>query len=162
MERARTQPSFRELGELVLSLDFSEGMIKKARQKLASTHVFFCAADVTEVWPCRTASVDLVTCNLVLEHIEALAPVFSEAHRALINGGRLFISELHPFRQYQGKKARFEQGEKKVEIDAFVHHLSEFFDAAAGCGFALRQFREWWDAGDKKQVPRLVSFLFQK
>jgi malonyl-CoA O-methyltransferase len=98
----------------------------------------------------------------VLEHIEALAPVFSEAHRTLVDGGRLFVSELHPFRQYQGKKARFQHGEKTIEIDAFVHHLSDFFEAAVGCGFILRQFREWWDAGDKQQPPRLVSLLFEK
>ena len=151
-----------QIGEEVLALDFSQGMIKKAREKLGSSSVLFCAADVTEAWPCRAGSVDLVTCNLVLEHIESLPPVFAEAYRTLINGGRLFVSELHPFRQYQGKKAHFEQAQRAVEITAYVHHLSDFFRAAEGCGFALGRFQEWWHAEDGKQPPRLATFMFQK
>jgi ubiquinone/menaquinone biosynthesis C-methylase UbiE len=153
---------FLQVGERVIALDFSEGMLKKAKEKLGSTNVLFCMADVTRTWPCEASSVDLVTCNLVLEHVEDLTPVFAEAHRILIDGGRLFVSELHPFRQYQGKKARFEQGQKEFEIDAFVHHISEFFEAAISSGFALRGFREWWHDADEMRLPRLVSFIFQK
>ncbi len=89
-----------QIGEKVLAIDFSEGMLNKAKEKLVSTNVFFCAADVTKVWPCQAGSVELVTCNLVLEHIEHLSPVFSEAYRTLIKGGCFFVCELHPFRQY--------------------------------------------------------------
>ena len=151
-----------QIGERVLAMDFSEGMINKAKEKLVSRNVFFCVADVTKAWPCKGGSIELVTCNLVLEHIEDLFPVFSEAYRALIKGGRFFVSELHPFRQYQGKKARFESGEKTVEINAFVHHVSEFLEAAEGCGFVLGRFREWWHTEDGKQLPRLASFMFYK
>ncbi len=151
-----------QIGEELLAIDFSEGMLKKAKEKLVSTNVLFCAADMTKVWPCRAGSVELVTCNLVLEHIEHISPVFSEARRTLMTGGWFFVSELHPFRQYQGKKARFERGDKTVEITAFVHHVSEFFEAGEGSGLALRQFREWWHAEDAKQLPRLASFMFQK
>jgi ubiquinone/menaquinone biosynthesis C-methylase UbiE len=149
------------IGEEVLALDFSQGMLRKAEQKLRSSNVLFCAADVTKAWPCRAGSVDLVTCNLVLEHIESLPPVFAEAYRTLINGGRLFVSELHPFRQYQGTKASFEQAQKTVEITAFVHHLSDFFRAAEGSGFAPGRFQERWHAEDR-QLPRLATFMFQK
>ena len=151
-----------QIGKRVLAFDFSQGMIKKAKEKLASTRIFFCAADVVEGWPCHSSSVGLVTCNLVLEHIEDLSPVFSEAYRTLVKGGLLYVSELHPYRQYQGKKARFEGGGGKLEIDAYVHHLSDFFDAAQGCRFALKKFREWWHEEDAGQLPRLASFLFQK
>ncbi len=150
------------IGEEVLALDFSQGMIKKAKQKLGSSNVLFCVADVAKAWPYKAGSVDLVTCNLLLEHIESLPPVFAEAYRTLRNGGSLFVCELHPFRQYLGKKARFEQGQKTVEITAFVHHLSDFFLAAEGCGFAPGRFQEWWHAEDEQQLPRLATFMFQK
>jgi ubiquinone/menaquinone biosynthesis C-methylase UbiE len=151
-----------QIGKQVFSLDFSIGMIKKAKEKPVLSNVFFCNADVTKPWSYRNASFDLVTCNLVLEHIEDLSQVFSEAYRTLVKDGRFFICELHPFRQYLGKKARFDGGENTIEINAFVHHVSEFVDTAESRGFSLRQFREWWHAEDQKQLPRLASFMFQK
>jgi malonyl-CoA O-methyltransferase len=151
-----------QIGGNVFALDFSAGMINKAKEKVGSTNVHYSVTDLRSVWPCKTGSFELVTCNLVLEHIEDLAPVFSEAYRVLKNGGQFYISELHPFRQYQGKKARFERGAQTVEVDAFVHHLSEFFNTAGESGFILGQFRELWHAEDGKKLPRLVSLMFRK
>lgn len=151
-----------QIGERVFAVDFSEGMLRIARQKLESSNVTFCVADVTRPWPFVGESVDLVACNLLLEHIEDLAPVFAEAFRSLTKGGRLFVSELHPFRQYEGKKARFQNRQEQIEITAFIHHVSDFLNAATKCGFALRSFREARHAEDRSQLPRLASFLFQK
>jgi ubiquinone/menaquinone biosynthesis C-methylase UbiE len=146
----------------VFAVDFSEGMLKIARQKLISGNIVCCVVDVTKPWPFEAASADLVTCNLVLEHIEDLSHVFSEAYRSLAKGGHLFVNELHPFRQYQGKKARFESGQGTIEIEAFVHHISDFLDAAEENSLALERFRERWRAEDQGQPPRLVSFVFKK
>jgi malonyl-CoA O-methyltransferase len=151
-----------QIGQRVFSLDFSEGMIAKAREKLRSDNVFFHVGNIEDAWPCKVSSIGLVTCNLVLEHIEDLSHVFSEAYRALVKGGSFFICELHPFRQYQGKKARFESGNSMIEINAFTHHISDFITTAEESGFALKQFREWWHSEDQGQLPRLASFMFQK
>src|SRR5262245_26600403 len=59
-----------DLGARVHALDFSEGMLAKARSKCPQTNIVFSLADITKHWPCDSASVDLVTCNLVLEHVE--------------------------------------------------------------------------------------------
>jgi malonyl-CoA O-methyltransferase len=64
-----------------------------------------------------------------LEHIEDLSFVFAEAARTLSSKGRFFINELHPFRQYEGKKARFYRNEEKIEVDAFIHNISDFLGA---------------------------------
>src|SRR5215510_5875805 len=77
----------------VLALDFSAAMIDRARQKSNFDNVTFTVADITQRWPCADQSVELVTCNLVLEHLRDLAFVFSEAARVLVRGGQLFISE---------------------------------------------------------------------
>ncbi len=151
-----------QIGGNIFALDFSKGMINKAKEKVGSTNVNYCVTDLRSVWPCKAGSFELVTCNLVLEHIEDLSPVFSEAFRVLKNGGHFYISELHPFRQYQGKKARFERGAQTVEIDAFVHHISELFKEAGDCSFTLSQFRELWHAEDEKKLPRLATFMFRK
>jgi len=100
-----------QIGARVQALDFSEGMIEKAREKVKAEHVKFSVADLTQKWPCKDKSYDLIVCNLVLEHIEGLAFIFSEAARVLVQEGRFLINELHPFRQYEGRKARFGSGE---------------------------------------------------
>ncbi len=75
-----------QIGEEVHALDFSEGMLKKAKGKLGSANVAFSAADITKHWPCTDEFVDLVACSLVLEHIADLSFVFSEAFRSLKEG----------------------------------------------------------------------------
>ncbi len=151
-----------QISKTVLAIDFSEGMIKNAKEKLNSNNIKFTVADITQKWPCNDHSFDFITCNLVLEHIEELSFIFSEAHRALAENGHFFVSELHPFRQYQGKKAHFEQNGKTFEIHAFVHNISDFIHAAKNSGFMLNEMKEWWHQEDQNEPPRIVSFMFEK
>jgi ubiquinone/menaquinone biosynthesis C-methylase UbiE len=151
-----------QIGERVLALDFSAGMIEKARAKFSFDNVTFHVADITRLWPCESQSIDLVACNLVLEHIHDLSFIFLEASRVLVESGQFFISELHPFRQYQGTQANFLRNQQRTEIQAFVHHLSDFFAAAAANDLKLAQMKEWWHEEDQNKPPRLVSFLFEK
>ena len=151
-----------QIGAHVHALDFSEGMIEKAREKVKAGSVRFAVADLTQKWPCDDKSYDLIVCNLVLEHIEDLSFIFSEASRVLAAGGRFFINELHPFRQYDGKKAVFQAGEGVTEIPAFVHHLSDFLNAGSKNGFTLVKLNERWHAEDLNKPPRIVSLLFEK
>lgn len=153
---------FVQVATKVHALDFSEGMIQKAREKVKAEHVRFSMADLTQTWPCEDESYDLIVCNLVLEHIEDLSFIFSEAFRVLMGGGKFFVNELHPFRQYEGKKARFDQGEGVTEIPAFVHHISDFTMAAATNGLQLVRLHEYWHEQDQGKPPRIVSFLFEK
>lgn len=151
-----------QIGENVHALDFSEGMISFAREKLNFSNVTFSLADITHPWHCDNASIDLVICNLVLEHIENISFIFSEACRVLGTGGHFFICELHPCRQYQGTQANFQTIRGTTEIQAFVHHISDFLDAAKSSGFRLKEFKEWWHETDQNKLPRLVSFMFEK
>lgn len=144
------------------ALDLSAEMIELAREKVHAPHVTFALADLTVPWPCEDGVADLISCNLVLEHIQDLPPVFAEAARKLVRGGRLFISELHPFRQYQGTRATFTRGGDTIEIMAHIHHISDFLEAAARQGFALLSLNEWWHEEDTGKPPRLITFMFQK
>ncbi|MFX1453235.1 MAG: class I SAM-dependent methyltransferase, partial [Promethearchaeota archaeon] len=100
----------------VLSIDFSKGMLEKAKIKMRDKkNVEFKFADITEKWPCENNYYDIVMCSLVLEHIENIYFVFSEAYRVLIESGEFFINEYHPFRQYQSKRANFQKNGKKIE-----------------------------------------------
>jgi len=151
-----------QIGTRVHALDFSEGMIEKAKKKVQAENVRRSVADLTQKWPCENRSYDLIVCNLVLEHIKDLSFIFSEAFRVLEEEGRFLVNELHPFRQYEGKKARFGKGEEVTEIPAFVHHISDFLNAALNNELTLVKLNEWWHEDDQSKPPRLISFLFEK
>ena len=151
-----------QIGEQVHALDFSQGMIEKARAKVAAANVHFEIADLTRKWNGADAPYDLVVCNLVLEHIRDLSHIFAEAARVLEAGGEFFINELHPFRQYRGTRARFGRADSTVEVEAFVHHISDFTNTAAVNNLKLVTLNEYWHEADLGKPPRLVSFLFEK
>jgi len=154
---------FAEIGEHVHALDFSEGMIQKAKEKIKAGNVHFEVTDLTKRWNCKEDDYDLISCNLVLEHIEDLSHIFSEAARTMKTDGQFLVNELHPFRQYKGTKARFERVDEIVEVDAFVHHISDFIYAAEFSGLSLVKLNEYWHEDDAgKKPPRLVSFIFSK
>ena len=116
--------------DYVTAFDFSPKMMEKAKQKPDSENVIFTQADITEPWPVKPGWANLIVCSLVLEHIKALAPVFEEGARALKRGGKFYICELHPLKQYNGTRARFETKEGLQQPEAFVHHISDYTNAA--------------------------------
>ena len=151
-----------QIGTSVHALDFSHGMIEKAKEKVRAQNVRFSVADLTQKWPGNYGEFDLVVCNLVLEHIADLTFIFSEAARVLQNKGGFFVNELHPFKQYEGSKARFYREDETIEVEAFVHHISEFTNAAIATGLKLVKLNEYWHKADQNKPPRLISFLFTK
>lgn len=158
----KNTPLLAEIGKKVTAVDFSPGMIAQARAKITAPNVTFQVADITQPWPTANAAFDLVTFNLILEHIADLPFVLAEASRSLRVGGQIFISELHPFKQYLGSQARFVRDEATTLIPAFTHHISDFLTAAAQSGLTLTALNEWWHEADEGKPPRLVTFWFQK
>lgn len=146
----------------VTAVDFSADMLAKAQAKITTPTVRFQQADITEAWDFVAAPADLVTCSLLLEHIRDLNFVFQQASRVMRPGGWFYIGELHPFKQYQGSKARFETGNGVFEVQCFTHHISDFTAAAAQNGFRCVTIREWFDDEDRTTVPRILALLFQK
>ena len=151
-----------QIGQSVQAVDFSQGMIARARGKVQAKNVRFSLMDITRPWEFVDASFDLIVCDLVLEHLQDLSHVFSEAARTLRSGGHFFINELHPFRQYEGTKARFYRAEEKVEVDAFVHHISDFLKAAEDSHLSLVHLYEYWHEADDGKPPRILSLYFDR
>ncbi|MBL0191195.1 MAG: class I SAM-dependent methyltransferase [Saprospiraceae bacterium] len=98
-----------QVSSRVQAYDFSHQMITKARSKISAQNVEFTELNLLQPWPVLDASADLIVFSLVLEHIEDLQEIFKKSNAALTKKGKLYIGELHPFKQYLGTKARFEK-----------------------------------------------------
>lgn len=147
----------------ITGADFSEEMLAKARTKITDSRATFQHLDLRQPWNIPDHSFDLITCSLVLEHIENIGFVFQEANRVLKPNGLFYFGELHPAKQYSGTKARFDTGEKGVfELECFVHHVSDFFLVARKASLECIDLQEWFDAGDHTTTPRILSMVFQK
>lgn len=146
----------------IIGLDFSQEMLNKAKDKIKDKRVKFWKADLTAEWNIENNYADLITCSLVLEHIEKLNFVFSQAYKKLKDGGLFFISELHPFKQYSGSKAKFETENGIQELKTYVHHFSDYLEVANENGFELQELKEWFDEEDKSGIPRLIGITLRK
>jgi ubiquinone/menaquinone biosynthesis C-methylase UbiE len=147
--------------KILIAADFSAEMLAKAKEKITGDKVEFRQLDLREGWNFNENQFDFITCSLVLEHIEKIDFVFEQAHRVLRENGLFYIGELHPFKQYQGSKARFDTGSGVFELECFVHHISEFFEAAKKNSFECVELKEWFDADDKTVIPRLLTIVFK-
>jgi ubiquinone/menaquinone biosynthesis C-methylase UbiE len=142
------------------AIDFSSEMLEEARQKIKNDNIIFTEADITKPWAFE--KVDLITCSLVLEHIENLEFIFEQAAKTLNTGGQFYIGELHPYKQLEGSRAKFEMDGSLLQLDYFIHHISDYFSAANKAGFVCENLKEWFDTDDRNQTPRLVSYLFKR
>ncbi|MDF1697951.1 MAG: methyltransferase domain-containing protein [Saprospiraceae bacterium] len=158
----KNTPWLLENAKQIIGLDFSQEMLNKAIEKIEDDRVTFKKADLTQDWEVEDLFADLITCSLTLEHILDLNHIFLQAHKKLKKNGLFFISELHPFKQYSGSKARYESENGLEELEVYVHHVSEYVEHAQNNGFEVVELREWFDQGDEKRLPRLISFVFKK
>ncbi|MEN6543036.1 class I SAM-dependent methyltransferase [Parvibaculum sp.] len=149
----------------IIALDFSAGMLERARARIPHGLVQFVEHDITRTWPIADGVADIVVGNLVLEHIADLTPVFSEARRVLRSGGVLYICELHPYRQLRGTAARFDNQSGAFLIEAYVHMTAEYVRAGLAAGFEIATMQEPMDkASDGEtipQSPRLLQITFR-
>lgn len=147
--------------QYVIGVDISEGMLRQAVSRLRGSNASFLQADLTKPWPLEEAF-DVIVATLVLEHVNHLGHVFGEAHRLLRPNGRLYISELHPYKQLQGTQAQYRDAEtgQDVLVPAFLHHVSDYANAGIEAGLTLLCMSEPWHGSDT--VPRLLTLLFER
>ena len=150
------------VGTEVIGLDFSQEMLTIAKESITDKRAQFKKADLNDDWEVADQYADLVTSSLTLEHIEDLNAIFRQANKKLKENGIFFISELHPFKQYTGSKARFETDAGMVELKVFTHHISDYIKSAESNGFELLELNEWFDETTQNEIPRLISFVFRK
>ena len=144
----------------LVALDFSKNMLERAKNKIKSDKATFIRTDLNENWPVKDNSFDLAVINLTLEHIEDLDHIFDSLFNKLSEGGKCFVSELHPKRQLAGSKAKFFNMGEEFVLDAFLHDEEDYVQSAERSGLALRVKKDHFK--NEESVPRLISFLFEK
>ncbi|MCA9260917.1 MAG: class I SAM-dependent methyltransferase [Planctomycetales bacterium] len=140
------------------AVDLSSEMLAIAQQKVRDPHVTWRQFDITRPWALEVQSHDLVTFNLVLEHVADLSEVISFAARSLARGGRLYLSELHPYKQYLGSKARYQLGGQVQTLETFTHHVGDYVTAVVNAGLRLERLAEKFD-DESPAIPRLLTLL---
>jgi malonyl-CoA O-methyltransferase len=148
----------------VVAIDFSRGMLVRARERVEAAHVRFVQHDLRTPWPLADGAVDTVVGNLVLEHVEDLSHVYAEAARVLRPAGQLWLCELHPDRQRRGGQAQFTTSEgETVRVAAYLHSVAEYVNGGIAAGFTLRRVGEWLETdAPQTDPPRLLSLLFER
>jgi ubiquinone/menaquinone biosynthesis C-methylase UbiE len=148
--------------ESLVAADLSEEMLAKAKEKLEGWNAEFYQADINQEWDFVNKTFDLITFSLVLEHIENLDFIFSEASHKLVPGGMVYLGELHPFKQYSGSKARFDTEEGQTVVPCFTHNISDFVEAGRKHGFKIEDIFEFFDDGDRASIPRILALTLVK
>jgi SAM-dependent methyltransferase len=75
---------------VLTAFDYSQGMLHRARQRVASDRVSYVAADLTRL-PYAVAVFDAVVCGWVLEHLPDPRPGLQELARVLRPDGKLLL-----------------------------------------------------------------------
>ncbi|MCA9052236.1 MAG: class I SAM-dependent methyltransferase [Planctomycetaceae bacterium] len=132
-------------GAHVTAIDFSAGMLEKARAKPGAQSVEFLQHDLHTPLPFAERKFDRVVSGLVVDHIINLVDYFTELRRVCRRGGFLLITVMHPALYLQGVQARFTDPETgALVLPASRQHLvSDYVMAALTAGLSIRQMREY-------------------
>jgi 2-polyprenyl-3-methyl-5-hydroxy-6-metoxy-1,4-benzoquinol methylase len=149
-------------GALVTAIDFSEGMLQSARRKPGLEQVQFHVHDLHEPLPFADGSFDVLISGLVLEHLRALKPFFTELHRVVVPNGKVALSTLHPSMFLRGSQARFTDPETGaiVQPGSINHSYGDMVLGALAAGFEIADLIELApDEEFVKRYPRAEKYL---
>lgn len=131
-------------GAKVTALDFSEGMLERARAKPGSAAIRFITHDLAKPFPLETGSFDRVLCCLVLDHIADLKSFFGELRRICKADGFVVISVMHPAMMLRGVQARFIEpaSGQRIYPQSQPNQISDYVMAAVHAGLRFEHVSE--------------------
>lgn len=123
-------------GHEVIGVDVSPEMLERARARVPDGD--FRVGDL-ESLPVESHSVDLAVCALALDHVPQLEPALRELARVVRPGGRVIVSDFHPFNLVLGGGALFPKADGTFAfVRSYRHDLSEYVGAFRASGLEVR------------------------
>jgi ubiquinone/menaquinone biosynthesis C-methylase UbiE len=143
-----------ERGAEVVGIDASDEMLARAREKLSSTRHFELRQGMIEQVTFPSDSFDLVLCALTLGHLPGLGSIFGHVSRMLRPGGRMVISDVHPFWPVSGHDYTefFDDAGQEYRIAVYPHLMEEYWTLCQQAGLRLQDIRE----------PRIEDWLIER
>jgi SAM-dependent methyltransferase len=127
-------------GREVIGVDASDAMLERARAKLPGADL---RRGDLHALPLDDESVAGAVCALALSHLPDLGPPVAELARVLWPGGRLIVSNPHPFATgVLGWRAVYEDGGERREIPEYAHMPGDYVAAFTAAGLTVRRCLE--------------------
>ena len=149
-----------ELGHAVTGIDVSPEMLQVARQKARGAQ--FVEGPMAPL-PFDDAEFDGALCALALSHVADIDAPIAELARVLRPGGRLVVSDFHPFMVLLGGQAGFRATDGTPNFVASHAHLpSRMLDAAARAGLTVVECVEptWTLEAAQLSFPGMSAALY--
>lgn len=126
-------------GHTVVGVDQSPVMLDRARAKLPDAR--FLEGRLTAL-PLADESVDAAVCALALVHVGDLVTAIGELARVVRPGGRVLVSDVHPFLVMLGWQAQFPTDQGRAFMRLHAHLPSDYATAALNAGLTIRAHEE--------------------
>jgi ubiquinone/menaquinone biosynthesis C-methylase UbiE len=127
-------------GHAVIGVDAVPAMLEKARRRAPEAE--FRTGNL-EALPIEDESVDVVVCALVLSHAPELGRPIAELARAAKPGGRIVISDLHPFMLLLGGGALFQGSNGQYGlVRSYAHSHAAYLAAFRSAGLEVEECLE--------------------
>lgn len=146
----------------VTGVDFSEGMLEKARSKPGAEAVRFLHLDVSGTLPFEAASFDRVISCLVLDHVRDVSGFFRELGRVCRPDGFIVASVMHPAMMLKGVQARFQdpRTEERISPQSVPNQISDYVMGAVKAGVEIVRVAEYLVGRDLvEKAPRAEKYL---
>lgn len=145
-------------GAKVTGVDFSPGMLEKAKAKARANgaEVQYLLHDLNTVLPFADSSFDLVLSCLALEHFQSLKLPFSQIARVCRSGGRVIITAMHPAMMLLGIEARFTDpvSGQRVYPASARHEICDYFSCSRLAGLNLNGLYEYPADAELAKISR--------
>ena len=131
-------------GAKIVGIDPSPRMLERAKGKITPDCKFELRLGKIEDAEFPDNHFDLVVSALTVGHIPCLEPVMRNVSRIIKSGGRLIVSDMHPYWFISGFDyvKFFDSNGKEYRIPEYAHLLEEYWDLFRKFKFNLKDVRE--------------------
>jgi malonyl-CoA O-methyltransferase len=149
-------------GAKVTAVDFSEGMLERARRKPGAEAIELVVHDITTPLPFPTESFDAATCFLVLDHIDDPGALFAELRRIVRPRGFVLATVMHPAMMLRGIQAQFSDPEsgEKLRPRSAPNQIADYVAGVVDAGLEISRISEHVvDPELVRRSPRAARYM---